>query len=132
MPDRVLAVQLPGDPAGLLAGQRPGRRVERRPVTPHAQRAARCHLHPVGVPEAPGRPRPAPDPEVGPVAVGDPLHDGGHRSALLLERGEQEVPGLRQGSEVTAIAGFLAVTAIAPLSGHRAGHRACHRHPDRA
>ena len=31
-PDRVLAGQLPGDPAGLLAGQPPCSRVERRPV----------------------------------------------------------------------------------------------------
>ena len=58
-----------GHPAGLLAGQRPGRRVERRPVAHQAQRTAWRHLYPVGMPETLDRARSAPDPEVGPVAA---------------------------------------------------------------
>ena len=105
-PDRVRAGQLPGDMAGLLAGQPPGRRVERRPVAHQAQRAARRYLHPVGVLQTLDRARPARDTEVGPVAVDDPRHRGGHRGSLPLERGEQQVPGLRQGSEVTGADGI--------------------------
>ena len=96
----------------VLVGQLLCRRVDRRPVAPQAQHAARCYLHPVDVLETLDRARLAPDPEVSPAAVDDPLHGGGHRRALLLERGEAQVPGLRQGSEVTAVSGFLTVTAI--------------------
>jgi hypothetical protein len=129
--DRVLEVQFPGDPAGLLVGQPPCRRVERRPVVPQAQRTARGHVHPVGVPETPGRARLAPDPEVGPVAVDDPLHGGGHRSALRLERGEQQVPALRQGSEVTAIGCGRPARGVFGYVASCPGHEAAHRNPDR-
>ena len=108
--------------AGLLAGQPPGRRVERLPVAHQAQRTARRHLHPVGVLQTLDRARPARDTEVGPVAVDDPRHGGGHRGSLPLERGEPQVPGLRQGSEVTAADGighalvFLCLGGWLPLT----------------
>src|SRR5690348_9899047 len=114
-PGRMRAGQLPGDMAGLRVGQPPGRRVERLPVAHQAQRTARRHLHPVRVLQTPDRTRPAGDTEVGPVAVDDPRHGGCHRGSLPLERGEPQVPGLRQGSEVTA-AGRIGHGAGLPLS----------------
>lgn len=108
----VRAAHLPGGLAGLLAGQRPDRRVHRLPVAEQAEPVARRHLHLVGLLQPPDQARPAPGAEVGTAVVDRSLHPRGHRGALRPRRGQEEVPALRQGREVTTASGLLPVLAI--------------------
>ena len=110
-PNPVLADQFCGRPAGLLCGQQPRCGIERRPVA-QAQHAARRYLHRVGAPQTPHRARPSPDPEVGSAAVDHPVYACGYGTAVSPERGDLQVLGRREMSEVAGVGGFLRIIGL--------------------